>query len=147
MSSALPFAARASVARLLRPPLAASRALSPSHLNLARRNMAAPAYDAKQTPAPEGMSRVLFVQVGMGIDQHGQDATKAAVRAVKHAIERNSIPCAKEVCGSYDAVKIHVKLGVPFPDQRIDASAIEKVRRSTQGHHHRLVPHALFPSP
>ena len=133
MSSALPFAARAAVARLLRPPLASPRApsrpLSPSQHHLARRAMAAPAYDGKPTPAPEGMSRVLFVQVGMGIDQHGQDATKAAVRAVKHAIETNSIPCAKDVCGSYDAVKIHVKLGVPFPDQRIDAAAIEKARK------------------
>ena len=127
MSSALPSLARAAAARLLRTPRAritSSRAPS--------RAMAAPAYDAKQSPAPEGMSRVLFVQVGMGIDQHGQDATKAAVRAVRNAIERNSIPCIKSVVpgGSYDAVKVHVKLGVPFPDQRIDAAAIEKAREA-----------------
>ena len=49
-----------------------------------------PAVCAQQaTPPPAGMSRVLFVQVGMGTDQHGQDVTKAAVRAVKHAIEHN----------------------------------------------------------
>src|SRR3569623_955444 len=37
---------------------------------------------------------LFFVQVGMGVDQHGQDneATKAAVRAVRNAIEFNSIP-------------------------------------------------------
>jgi uncharacterized protein (TIGR02058 family) len=35
------------------------------------------------------MSSVLFVQVGFGVDQHGQDVTKAACKAVKHAIEFN----------------------------------------------------------
>ena len=125
MSSALPFLARAAAARLHRAPTRV-----PSRSLRISRAMAAPAYDAKTTEAPAGMSRVLFVQLGMGIDQHGQDATKAAVRAVRNAIERNSIPCIKAVVpgGSYDAVKVHVKLGVPFPDKRIDVEAIQKVR-------------------
>jgi hypothetical protein len=39
--------------------------------------------DAVTTTGPEtlGMTQVLFVEVGIGADQHGQDATKAAVRA------------------------------------------------------------------
>lgn len=32
------------------------------------------------------MKEVLFVEVGFGSDQHGQDATKAAVRACRNAI-------------------------------------------------------------
>lgn len=48
------------------------------------------------------ITNLLFVQVGFGVDQHGNDdrnrsgsgegATKAAVRAVRNAIEFNSIP-------------------------------------------------------
>jgi uncharacterized protein (TIGR02058 family) len=34
------------------------------------------------------MEHVLFVEVGFGSDQHGQDATKAAVRACRNAIGR-----------------------------------------------------------
>ena len=48
------------------------------------------------------LTNLLFVQMGFGVDQHGNDtsntggsgggATKAAVRAVRNAIEFNSIP-------------------------------------------------------
>ena len=38
------------------------------------------------------MKQVMFVELGMGADLHGQDVTKAAVRAVRNAIERNSMP-------------------------------------------------------
>ena len=34
----------------------------------------------------------LFVECGFGNDSHGQNATKAAVRACRNAIEFNSIP-------------------------------------------------------
>jgi uncharacterized protein (TIGR02058 family) len=44
---------------------------------------------AQDTPPPAGMSAVHFVQVGVGADQHGQDVTKAACRAVHNAIEFN----------------------------------------------------------
>jgi hypothetical protein len=46
------------------------------------------------------LTNLMFTQVGFGVDQHGNDgssgsgggATKAAVRAVRNAIEFNSIP-------------------------------------------------------
>ena len=38
------------------------------------------------------MKQVLFIETGFGADQHGQNATKAAVRACRNAIEFNSIP-------------------------------------------------------
>ena len=34
-----------------------------------------------------GFEQVLFVEMGWGADQHGQNATKACVRAARNAIE------------------------------------------------------------
>ncbi|KAL7510262.1 hypothetical protein ACHAXN_007250 [Cyclotella atomus] len=70
------------------------------------------------------MTNLLFVQMGFGVDQHGNDgekhggtgqgATKAAVRAVRNAIEFNSIPGIVEaVPGGRDEMLISLKLGVP----------------------------------
>lgn len=65
-------------------------------------------------PEALGMQKVLFVEVGMGADQHGQDATKAAVRACRNAIEFNSIPSIRDIVpGGYDNMKLHIQLGVP----------------------------------
>ena len=51
---------------------------------------------------------------GHGADQHGQDATKAAVRACRNAIEFNSVPSVRAVVpGGYANMKLHVQLGVP----------------------------------
>jgi len=70
------------------------------------------------------MTNLLFVQMGFGVDQHGNDdekhggsgqgGTKAAVRAVRNAIEFNSIPGIIEaVPGGREEMLISVKLGVP----------------------------------
>lgn len=70
-------------------------------------------------PSPESrITNLLFVQTGFGIDQHGHrdsdGATKAAVRAVRNAIEFNSIPGVIEaVPGGRTEMLIQVKLGVP----------------------------------
>ena len=70
--------------------------------------------DGVRVYAPSGMTRVLFSECGFGADQHGQDATKAAMRACRNAIEFNSIPSVRElVPGGYDGMKLHVHLGVP----------------------------------
>ena len=66
-----------------------------------------PRFDAvvSRPPATDGvgMDHVLFVEIGMGADQHGQDATKAAVRACRNAIEFNSIPSIRQIVpGGYD---------------------------------------------
>ena len=39
-----------------------------------------------------GFEQVLFVEMGWGAEQHGQNATKECVRAAGNAIEFNSIP-------------------------------------------------------
>jgi len=43
------------------------------------------------------MSKTLFVELGVGSDQHGQDGTKAAVRACKDAISFNSLPAIADL--------------------------------------------------
>lgn len=74
------------------------------------------------------ITNLLFVQMGFGVDQHGSnDATKAAVRAVRNAIEFNSIPGVIEaIPGGRSEMLIQVKLGIPgvgASDQQITGSA------------------------
>ena len=58
--------------------------------------------------------QVLFVECGFGNDSHGQNPTKAAIRACRNAIEFNSIPSIKRlVPGGYDQLKLEVLLAVP----------------------------------
>ncbi|CAN0300951.1 unnamed protein product [Pylaiella littoralis] len=74
------------------------------------------------------MEQVLFVEVGFGNDQHGQDATKACVRACRNAIEFNSIPSIKNIVpGGYAGMKLRVQLAVPVPEEEVDVEAIKKV--------------------
>lgn len=63
--------------------------------------------------------KVLFVELGMGVDLHGQDLTVAAVRACRNAIERNSLPGWRMLCPNGDKryMRVRVTLGVPdLPD-------------------------------
>ncbi|HYF94908.1 MAG TPA: Lin0512 family protein [Symbiobacteriaceae bacterium] len=59
--------------------------------------------------------KVLFVELGMGVDLHGQDLTVAAVRACRNAIERNSLPGWRMLCpnGDRSYMRVRVTLGVP----------------------------------
>jgi len=85
---------------------------------------------ASASSAEKGtMENVLFVEVGFGADQHGQDATKAAVRACRNAIEFNSIPSIKRIVpGGYDAMKLKVQLAVPAKyGKGLDLEAVKKV--------------------
>jgi len=70
---------------------------------------------AKLVNEPTFPANLFFVQLGFGVDQHGtDDATKAAIRAVRNAIEFNSIPgVISHLPGGRSEMLIHVKLGVP----------------------------------
>lgn len=73
------------------------------------------------------MTTVLFVEVGWGADQHGQDVTKAAVRAARNAIEFNSIPSiAKIVPGGYRNMLLRINIAAPHPE-KIDRDAVKAV--------------------
>ena len=55
----------------------------------------------------------------MGIDQHGQEPTVAAARAVRNAIANNALPGIWEVAGldHPDQMIVEVKVAVPYPEQ------------------------------
>jgi len=66
------------------------------------------------TYMPGPLQQILFIETGFGCDQHGQDATKAAVRACRNAIEFNSLPSLRTlVPGGLSNLKLLVTLGVP----------------------------------
>merc|ERR1719162_2193023 len=70
---------------------------------------------------------VLMVECGFGNDSHGQNSTKAAVRACRNAIEFNSLSIDKIIPGGYDGMKLNVILAVPVEYQ--DGLDLEEVRK------------------
>lgn len=61
----------------------------------------------------------LVIEMGMGVDQHGQDPTVAAARAVRNAIAHNALPGVWEVAGLEDPNEmiVEVQVAVPYADQ------------------------------
>ncbi len=61
----------------------------------------------------------LIIEMGMGVDQHGQDPTVAAARAVRNAIAHNALPGVWEVAGLShpDRMIVEVKVAVPYPEE------------------------------
>lgn len=72
------------------------------------------------------MDKVMFIEIGMGIDLHGQNVTKAAVRAVQNAIHHNSMPGLRSVLPNNDIhqMKVHVRLAVPADKESLDLSVV-----------------------
>ena len=60
----------------------------------------------------------LVIEMGMGVDQHGQDPTVAAARAVRNAIAHNALPGVWEVAGLShpDEMLVTVQVAVPFAE-------------------------------
>ncbi|HEY9879095.1 MAG TPA: Lin0512 family protein [Leptolyngbyaceae cyanobacterium] len=63
--------------------------------------------------------RRFIIEMGMGVDQHGQDPTVAAARAVRNAIAHNALPGVWEVAGldHPNEMIVDVQVAVPYPDQ------------------------------
>ena len=61
----------------------------------------------------------LIIEMGMGIDQHGQEPTVAAARAVRNAIAHNALPGVWEVAGLThpNQMIVEVQVAVPYPEQ------------------------------
>lgn len=61
----------------------------------------------------------LIIEMAMGIDQHGQEPTVAAARAVRNAIAHNALPGVWEVAGLNhpDEMIVEVQVAVPYPEQ------------------------------
>src|SRR6201992_3867755 len=76
----------------------------------------------KQDP----MARVrCFTEMGMGVDVHGRDATKAARRAVSDAVRPSSVGFFRMVGKTANDMFVDVTVGVPDPGA-VDASAVAK---------------------
>jgi uncharacterized protein (TIGR02058 family) len=75
------------------------------------------------------VATVLFVECGFGNDSHGQNPTKAAMRACRNAIEFNSIPSVQRlVPNGYDGLKLDVILAVPSKYRAaLDLSEVQSV--------------------
>jgi len=64
-----------------------------------------------------------IIEFGFGIDQHGQDPTHAAIKAVKDAISRCYLTGIKEL--GLKEMKIEALIGVPHAD-KVDIEAVKK---------------------
>jgi uncharacterized protein (TIGR02058 family) len=72
--------------------------------------------------------RRFVIEVGMGVDQHGQDNTRAAEKAVQDAIHRSCLCGLREVAGlkSPDEMLVEVLIGCPAPET-VDKERVLKV--------------------
>lgn len=63
------------------------------------------------------MLKRLLVEIGSGVDQHGQDPTQAAVKAVKDAVSKVCIVGLREVVGlqNLDDMVVDIVVAVPHP--------------------------------
>lgn len=68
----------------------------------------------------------LVMEIGMGTDLHGQDYTKAAIRALKDALWHNSLTIAPALGYSRDAMQVEVEVGVAKPEL-VDTKAVAAV--------------------
>ena len=70
--------------------------------------------------------RRLFTELGRGVDLQGRDHTKAAVRALKDALHRNSLTVAPALGYPREAMEVEILIGSARPDE-IDADAVAAV--------------------
>ena len=74
------------------------------------------------------MRQVLLIEMGMGVDLQGQDATKAAVRAVRDAIGRIYLPGVRAfMTGGAKTMAVMVRLAVPEGAGKPDPAAVKEV--------------------
>ena len=70
------------------------------------------------------MARVRCItEMGMGVDVHGRDATKAARRAVSDAIRHSSLGFFRMLGKTANDMFVDVTIGVPDPDT-VDTAAV-----------------------
>ena len=72
------------------------------------------------------MARVRCItEMGMGVDVHGRDATKAAKRAVSDAIRHSSLGFFRMLGKTANDMFVDVMVGVPNPEA-VDKAAVAK---------------------
>lgn len=71
------------------------------------------------------------MEYGLGIDLHGQDPTKAAIRAVRSAVEHVSLPGMRQIAGVTDLnTQVFVEITLGVPAEFVDAVDAEKVKNA-----------------
>ncbi|MFC4558440.1 Lin0512 family protein [Virgibacillus kekensis] len=75
------------------------------------------------------MEQILFVQTGTGVDVHGQNVTKASVRAVRNAIFSNSMPGIEKSLPEQklENMKVNVRLAIPRDRDNLEVDEIKKI--------------------
>ncbi|MBT6273125.1 MAG: hypothetical protein HOI95_03225 [Chromatiales bacterium] len=58
----------------------------------------------------------MVLEIGMGTDIRGTEPTKAAERALRNALWRNSLSASAALGLDTDAMRVEVTIGVPDPD-------------------------------
>jgi uncharacterized protein (TIGR02058 family) len=73
------------------------------------------------------MMRTFVTELGTGVDLHGQDGTKAAVRAVRNAFQHVSLPGIRQVAGVTDMsdMVVDVVIGVPSGASPVDVEEVK----------------------
>ena len=72
------------------------------------------------------MNKVRYLtEMGMGVDVHGGDYTKAACRAVSDALRHSSLNFFKPLKKSHNDMHITVKIGVAKPNL-VDCATVAK---------------------
>ncbi len=66
----------------------------------------------------------MVLEFGMGVDVHGEDATKAARRAVSDAIRHSSLPLLQQIRDGGGTMLVDVTVGVPEP-AAVDTEAVK----------------------
>ncbi len=60
----------------------------------------------------------LVVETGIGVDQHGQDPTRASIKAIRDAIQRVCLPVlVEEYKATPEDILVVVEIGVPYPEK------------------------------
>lgn len=69
--------------------------------------------------------RRFILEFGMGLDQHGQDPTSAACKAVKDAVSRSCLAGLIEIARLQDVndMLVEMHIACPFPE-RVDRQAV-----------------------
>lgn len=71
--------------------------------------------------------RHFVTEMGTGVDLHGKDGTKAALRAVRNAFQHVSLPGIRQVAGVTDMKQmvVEVILGVPAEAKPVDVEQVK----------------------
>ena len=71
--------------------------------------------------------RTFVTEMGTGVDLHGQDGTKAAVRAVRNAFQHVSLTGVRQVAGVTDMSEmvVDVVIGVPLEAGAVDVEQVK----------------------